>query len=500
MKEEDTPTGAGTGAGAAVVGDDRAHLQFLLNLERIDQAIKAESDLEKMLWSIVRATFAMFDCDRAWLLYPCDPDAPSFRVPVEVCRPEYPGANIRDLEVPMAPGMAREMRDALSGAGPVARIVGTDRSVNSETVEQFGVLSQIFVAIFPKVGMPWLLGMHQCSSPRVWTEEERRLFNEIGRRMADGLSSVLFLRDLQQSEELYRATFEHAATGIAHMALDGRWLRVNQKLCDILGYSTEEMLQKAREDITHPDDLEAESEYVQRVVAGERPAPFADLRFLHKDGSVVWVDLTVSVVREVQDGPGYFIAVVEDATSRKNAEQERAGLESQLLHSQKMESVGRLAGGVAHDFNNILLAIIGHAELALAWVEPGQPLHSDLQEILKSGHRATELTRQLLAFARKQAASPKVVDLNDKVTNTLAMIRRLIGENIHLAWVPGVNLWPVKIDPVQIDQVLANLCVNAPMLSTGSARSRLRHPMSPLTTPSVRAKPDISPGNTSSWR
>ena len=461
MKEEDTPTGAGTGAGAAVVGDDRAHLQFLLNLERIDQAIKAESDLEKMLWSIVRATFAMFDCDRAWLLYPCDPDAPSFRVPVEVCRPEYPGANIRDLEVPMAPGMAREMRDALSGAGPVARIVGTDRSVNSETVEQFGVLSQIFVAIFPKVGMPWLLGMHQCSSPRVWTEEERRLFNEIGRRMADGLSSVLFLRDLQQSEELYRATFEHAATGIAHMALDGRWLRVNQKLCDILGYSTEEMLQKAREDITHPDDLEAESEYVQRVVAGERPAPFADLRFLHKDGSVVWVDLTVSVVREVQDGPGYFIAVVEDATSRKNAEQERAGLESQLLHSQKMESVGRLAGGVAHDFNNILLAIIGHAELALAWVEPGQPLHSDLQEILKSGHRATELTRQLLAFARKQAASPKVVDLNDKVTNTLAMIRRLIGENIHLAWVPGVNLWPVKIDPVQIDQVLANLCVNA---------------------------------------
>jgi PAS domain S-box-containing protein len=150
-----------------------------------------------------------------------------------------------------------------------------------------------------------------------------------------------------------------------------------------------------------------------------------------------------------------------DITERKRAEEEKGRLEGQLLQAQKMESVGRLAGGVAHDFNNMLGVILGHTEMALEQVDPGQPLHDDLTEIRKAAERSADLTRQLLAFARKQTVAPKVLDLNETVEGMLNMLERLIGENVHLTWQPEADLWPVKVDPSQIDQILANLCVNA---------------------------------------
>jgi PAS domain S-box-containing protein len=140
---------------------------------------------------------------------------------------------------------------------------------------------------------------------------------------------------------------------------------------------------------------------------------------------------------------------------------EQKSLEKQLLQAQKMESIGRLAGGVAHDFNNMLQSILGHSDLALSDIADDHPLHEHLVEIRKAASRSAELTRQLLAFARKQTVSPRVLDLNDTVTGMLKMLRRLIGENIELIWKPGANLWPVKMDPTQVDQILANLGVNA---------------------------------------
>jgi len=150
-----------------------------------------------------------------------------------------------------------------------------------------------------------------------------------------------------------------------------------------------------------------------------------------------------------------------DITERKLAEEEHKQLQAQLVQAQKMESVGRLAGGVAHDFNNMLGVILGHTEMALERLDPDQPLFADLQEVRKAAERSADLTRQLLAFARKQTVAPKVLDLNETVSGMLKMLQRLIGEGIDLAWLPGKALGPVKMDPSQIDQILANLCVNA---------------------------------------
>jgi len=151
----------------------------------------------------------------------------------------------------------------------------------------------------------------------------------------------------------------------------------------------------------------------------------------------------------------------ENITDRKRAEEEREKLQAQLNQAQRLESVGRLAGGVAHDFNNMLGVIIGHVDLALDKVEPDHPAHKNLDQILKAAKRSADITRQLLAFARKQIIAPVVLDLNDAVEGMLKMIQRLIGEDIDLAWLPGTDLWPVRIDPSQVDQILANLCVNA---------------------------------------
>ena len=173
-----------------------------------------------------------------------------------------------------------------------------------------------------------------------------------------------------------------------------------------------------------------------------------------KNGTLFNEEATISPVRNMDGSIINYVAVKRDIT-------EQLLLAVQLTQAQKMESVGRLAGGVAHDYNNALTAIMGFTELALMDADPKGSLHANLNQVLKAGRRATNITRQLLAFARKQTIAPVVLDLNETVESILKMFRRLIGEDIDLVWMPGKDLGNVKMDPSQIDQILANLCVNA---------------------------------------
>jgi two-component system, cell cycle sensor histidine kinase and response regulator CckA len=165
----------------------------------------------------------------------------------------------------------------------------------------------------------------------------------------------------------------------------------------------------------------------------------------------------ICVSNPILDDNGNIILTIEQLTDIT----EKKKIDEQLNQAKKMESVGRLAGGVAHDFNNMLGVILGHTEMALEEIDPAEPLYESLQEVQHAAEHSAVLTRQLLAFARKQTAAPKVIDINDTVEGMLKMLRRLIGEDINLLWQPGRSLQPVKVDPSQIDQLLANLCVNA---------------------------------------
>ncbi len=152
---------------------------------------------------------------------------------------------------------------------------------------------------------------------------------------------------------------------------------------------------------------------------------------------------------------------IQDITEQKKAERERERMAQQLRQAQQMESIGRLAGGVAHDFNNMLMVIQGFTDLALRKIGPDDPIRKDLKEVMSASERSTDLTRQLLAFARKQTIAPKALDLNERIGNALKFLGRLIGEDIDLLWKPVKKIWPVKMDPAQLDQILANLAVNA---------------------------------------
>jgi len=182
----------------------------------------------------------------------------------------------------------------------------------------------------------------------------------------------------------------------------------------------------------------------------------------HRDGAWRWILGRGSAVS--RDASGRALRVIgthTDVTERRRVEDRSRQLEGQLAQAQKMESVGRLAGGVAHDFNNMLAVILGHTELAREQAPAADPLRSDLEEIHKAASRSADLTRQLLTFARKQEIVPVALDLNRTVEDLLKMLQRLIGENIAVSWRPGSDLWTVKVDRSQVDQLLTNLCVNA---------------------------------------
>lgn len=262
--------------------------------------------------------------------------------------------------------------------------------------------------------------------------------------------------ELQQNAEWYRTVLKTAMDGFWVVDTKGQILEVNDTYCRMTGYSANELFAI---NISNVEAMETMDDIVTRIkmimVRGEDRF---ETRHRRKDGSTF--DVEVSVQYHPIDG-GRFIAFLRDISERKHAEEKSKKLQDQLNQAQRMEYVGRLAGGVAHDFNNMLSVIIGFTEMVLDKVEHGSTIHEDLLEVLNAAERSTDLTRQLLAFARKQTVTPKILDLNETVEGMLKMMRRLIGENIDLAWLPGKNVFPIKMDSCQIDQLLANLCVNA---------------------------------------
>ncbi len=264
---------------------------------------------------------------------------------------------------------------------------------------------------------------------------------------------------LSESETRFRSLVEAAPEGIFVQSGE-RFVFLNPAMLRLMGAARpEELLGTDILARIAPEYLAAVRERIRLQRETGQPAPLRTQEYLRLDGSRVPVETTAVAIR--YQGREARLVFVRDITERKRTEEEKAKLEAQLRQAQKMESVGRLAGGVAHDFNNMLTVILGHVELAMALVDPAQALSNDLQEIRKAAQRSTDLTRQLLAFARRQTILPKVLDMNEAVAGMLKMLQRMIGEDIDLLWMPGADLWSIEIDPAQIDQILANLCVNA---------------------------------------
>jgi PAS domain S-box-containing protein len=292
----------------------------------------------------------------------------------------------------------------------------------------------------------------------------------------DVVGAVVVARDITKQKVAERELIDHAnrlaaileAAPVPMMLVDGdkRVRFLNSAFTKVFGYTSNDLptLEQWRV-LAFPDPAVRErivtAWRAELVRAHSKRGLFVplEMQVRCRDGSTRTVLASGAQLPHSASATG--LATLYDITELRRAEQARAGLESQLQHAQKMESVGRLAGGVAHDFNNMLGAILGHLEFVMEEIGEQSRLRADLIEIRKAAERSADLTKQLLAFARKQTVSPQTLDLNQTVAGTLKMLQRLIGEDIQLEWHPSPSLWAVRADPVQIDQVLTNLCINA---------------------------------------
>lgn len=358
-----------------------ARVHFLESLDRVNQAIQQATDVEEMLWDVAEATLSVFRADRAWLLYPCNPNAPSFRVPVECTRTEYPGACALDLEMPMSPGQARDMRDALASDDPACYTLGSKRPVSEETARQFGVQAQMFMAVYPKTGEPWMFGMHQCSHARVWTEDERRLFKQIGRRIGDALGELLVFRDLRESEKQYRDLVDRMIDVIYALDCRGIVTSVNPAIETLLGFTPEEVVGTHFGVFLDEESRPRAQEAFERVL---REGEATDTTVMvDRTGGLHYVEFASSAIE--QDGRVVGTrGMIRDVTDRKRAEDlvraqrnlgEALGATSSLDEGLRLclETAIRVAqmdcGGVylADEFSGAL-KLVRHQGLSAAFV------------------------------------------------------------------------------------------------------------------------------------
>lgn len=285
---------------------------------------------------------------------------------------------------------------------------------------------------------------------------------------------------------MYRDLVEYS-TEAAYVVVDGLIVYLNPAALRLFGASDASAL--VGTDVLariHPDDHKLALARRRMVLETGVPAPLVEMRFVGLDGRIFEVE--VQATRISYGGKFATYAAARDISARKQ-------LEEQVRESQKLEAVGRLAGGIAHDFNNTLAVILGHAEMMLADLPADHAMREDLQAIHRAAQHSASLTRQLLTYARRQAIAPRPLNLNTAVAETLRMLRPLVGESISLNWQPAAELWPVILDPAQLDQILTNLCANARDAIDGNGALTIATANTTLDAAAARRIPDCVPGD-----
>jgi two-component system cell cycle sensor histidine kinase/response regulator CckA len=325
---------------------------------------------------------------------------------------------------------------------------------------------------------------------RVPVEVSARDLDVAGRRLR-----VAFVRDITAERAVTtalrrtQAAVDRAPDPIFWVRADGTFAYVNEAACATLEYSRDELMRLKVPDIS-PQGGAWEDRW--RAHRQERPRLFERV---HRTKSGREFPVEISISSMSFEGEQYNCVYARDVSDRLHADQERARLEMQLLHAQKLESVGRLAGGVAHDFNNMLAVILGYAELITNGLAATDPLQGPLGEIKKAASHARDTTRQLLAFSRKQVIMPKAVDVNALVEGARNSLMRLIGEDIALSFAPGNKLWQVAFDPSQLEQMLVNLIVNARDALPHGGRIAIETANATLDEAACRGVGELKPGD-----
>jgi PAS domain S-box-containing protein len=337
-------------------------------MDRVNRAMQGTNDLEQAMKDVLDTLLAVFGCDRAWLVYPCDPEAAAWQVPMERTTPEYPGILPIGVELPLEPAGAEVYRILRNSPGPVTFGPESEHPVPLEIAGAFNVQSFIAMAVYPKIGKPWSFGLHQCSYARAWTPKEARLFQEIGRRLSDTLSTLLAYRNLQENEAQIRQLVDFSPVAMAVTSrVEGRAELVNDKFIELFGYTVEDVPDVAHWwPVAYPDETyreEVRSEWEARVErAFQNKTPFEPLEatVLCKDGSRRHVEFCLSSIGEKQ------LVTFVDLTDRKRAEdalRERERHSQSLLRLSRKLEQAQTYSEVLHAAQDEVREIIGYQNL-----------------------------------------------------------------------------------------------------------------------------------------
>lgn len=388
------------------------NLNFFESMDQINRTIQGARDMESLMSDGLDIVLSIFDCDRAYLMYPCDPDADSWTSPMERTKPDYPGVLTLGLVLPMTPEVEQSTRIILDTDRPVKFGPGTKYPLPPDVAARFGFKCFMAMALYPKVGQPWQFGIHQCSHVRIWTQEEERVFQEIGRRLADGLTSWLTFRDLQKSERRYR--------------------QLNQELEQRVTERTQEV------EASHAD-----------LEAAYRDLQAAHSRMLQQEKMASIGQLAAGVAHEINNPLAFMISNLgtlggysEELTQFHQALETALGsLCAELPGSDTLAKINRMKETMDIDF--IL-----------------EDIENIVAESLEGGNRMKEIVQNLKNFARLDEQEYNLADLNQGLESTLNIVWNELKYKVKVTKSYG-KLPETICNLGQLNQVFMNLLINA---------------------------------------
>ncbi len=445
---------------------------FFANLEKINCAIRQADNIADMLQSILDTTRAILSCDRALLVYPCSSESETYKIPAESTCVKEPLSLTHNHELTMTDAMRRDIIRTLQSNEPVV----FDRDIKANhacaSTPDPSSCSRMIMSIRPKSGKPWLFALMQYTQQHAWTNEEQTLFKEIGHRLTDGISGMLFWDELRRSEKRYRTLVENIPGATYRAASDENWTMefLSDEVETLTGYPCSDFINnqvRSFASIIHSDDAPKIFTMVQNSIKNKEPFTL-EYRITHADGQLRWILEKGKPIFNDNNELQHLEGVMVDITKQKNAAEKKTELETQLRQAQKMQAIGQLAGGVAHDFNNLLTAILGNSEALLSSIADGadeinnEIVKSGLHQIQSAGKQAAALTDQLLAFSRRDSSQAGIIDLNRVVGDMAGLLRGLVNNNnIKLDINLDAESPLVLADAGHIERILLNLVVNA---------------------------------------
>jgi PAS domain S-box-containing protein len=452
----------------------QAHLWFLESMDKVNRGIQGTNDLEQMMSDVLDAVLSIVACDRAWLVYPCDPEATSWRAAMEHTRPDYPGAFALGIDLPMDAEVADVFQTARASSGAVQFNSKSESPVPAQLGERFGIQSLIAMAVYPKVDKPYMFGLHQCSYPRVWTAREERLFQEVGRRLGDALTGLLMLRNLRESEGNLEEAQRIAHIGHWDHDLDTDRYNFSDEAYRIFGLRPQEksITSAVLQELIHPEDWESTTLARMSALRGGPPYD-VECRVVWPNGEVRVLHSRGDVTRDESGRPRRRFGTVQDITERKRAEDDLRKSErryreaqSELAHVNRVTTMGQLTASIAHEVNQPIAAAVTNADAGLRWLAAQPPNLEEVRDafdhIIKASNQASEVVGRIRALIKKLPARKASLDINETILETIALTRSEMRRHCILLQTELANGLPrIWGDRVQLQQVILNLIMNA---------------------------------------